>query len=361
MIAIIFVLNNSLLCQEKDKQRRVENSLKNVWDPESRSRTDHQSSASKQQATNPICSATEDPALRLWNEKDPRLSSKVSRDKCEAVNEQNIRNSSDSSSCDDEDFVTLPGVRICATDSSDDDFENDNNVCEVEENEISHSCDELSSGSEQDSQLSGAEKDFPPLLTIRDGVLPHRMKPPASGKMHGQWEIPLSIHPHNIPTDTLASSLTSSVQTPVQCKAGTPQANSKTIAAAPTQQESYDLLADFPALQPPRRPLALGVLHNGNPKTTDAKRKRGLIHQPNHRQETGATHQRRMENVPHEVSSICAGDQKSVLDLQTFGSASQCNSPIMSCEDLKANNQPPPRGSKSAICLLLSVKQCGYF
>lgn len=334
MIAIIFISNNSLSCQEKNKWR-VETSLKKVWVPESRSKTDQKNSASKQQATNPICSATEDPVRRLSNDKDPRLSSKVSMDKREAVNEQNVRNSSDSNSSDDEDFVSLPGVRSCATDSSD---------------------DELSTDSEQDSRLSGAEKDFPPLSTIRDGVLPHPMKPPASGKMRGQWEIPLSLYPHNIPTDTLAGSLTSLVQAPVQCKAETPQANSKTIAAAPTQQESYDLLADFPALQPPRRPLALGVLHNGNPKTIDAKRKRGIIHLPNHRPKTGATHQRKMENMPHEVSSICAGDQKSVLDLQTFGSASQCNSPIMSCEELKANNQPPPTGSKSAICLLLSAK-----
>lgn len=214
--------------------------------------------------------------------------------------------------------------------------------------------DELSSDGEKNPRSSGAEKDFPALSTIRDGVLPHPTKPPASGKMRSQWEIPLSFLPHNIPTDNLASSLNSPVQAPVQCEAKTPQANSKTIAAAPTQQESsYDLLADFPALQPPRRPLALGVLHNGNPKTVDAKRKGVPIHLPNHCKETVATDQRRLENVPHEVSSICAGEQKSTLDLQT--SVGQCSANIMRREERMASNCPPPKGSKSAVCLLLSV------
>lgn len=334
----------------------MKNSLKKIWAIESRSRTDQQSSASEQQATNPICCATEDPVLHQWNQKDPPLSSKLSRETCETVDEKNIRSSSDSNSSDDYDFVTLPGVRSCATDNSDDDLAHDN--CDCKQNGNSRSCDEISSDSEQDSQSSSAEKDFPPLPTMRDGVLTYPMKPKASGKMHSQWEIPLSLHPHNIPTDTLASSSTAPVQAAVQGKAETPQANSKTDTplAVPTQQEPYDLLADFPALQAPRKPLALGELHNGNPKTKDTKGKRGIIHQPNHRQETGATHQRRMENVPHEVASICAGDQKSVLDLQTFYSASQCNSPIISCEKPKANNHSPPKGGKSAMCLLLSVE-----
>ncbi|XP_026205048.1 uncharacterized protein LOC113154857 isoform X2 [Anabas testudineus] len=318
---------------EKDEQRHEGNSLKKVWVPESRSRTDQQSSASEQQATNPTRPATEDPAPHLLNDGDPRLFSNKSRDKCETVNEQSTRNGSGDSSVDDEDeddSTTLPGVRSCATDSSADDLEDDNNGREEGER------------SGDDSVSPGADKDFPPLATIRDGVLPHPTEPAASRKMHGQWEIPLSFHPHNNPTGTLASRPTAPVQAPVQGKAETPQANSKTVAAALTQQESYDLLADFPALQPPRRPLALGVLHNGNPNTTDARGKRGLIHRPNHRHETGATHQRKMENVPREVSSICAGDQKSVLDLQTL-TGGQWNSPIISCEELKANNQPPPR------------------
>lgn len=349
-------------CQEEDaedKQRRSEFSLNKIWVPQSSSRREKQSYAPEPQplATNPVCSATEDHILYLQDEEDPPLPSKLPRDTCESEDEQDIRSSSDSNSSHDDNVVTLPGVRACATDSSDDDSASDNNGCEEEENEIPHSSDELSCDSEQDSPSSSTEKDFPPLSTIKAGIQPCPTEPPASGKMHGQWEIPLSFHPHNMPTATLASGMTTHAQALVQGKAEAPQGNSQTNAppAAPTQQEAYDLLADFPALQPPKKPLALGVMHDGNPKTKDAEGKRGLTHSQNHGQESGASHQRRMENVPHEVSSICAGDQKSVLDLQKFGLASQRNSPTISCEELKANNQPPPRGNKSAVCLCLSV------
>ncbi|XP_068567602.1 uncharacterized protein [Cebidichthys violaceus] len=160
--------------------------------------------------------------------------------------------------------------------------------------------------------------------------------------MHSQWEIPLSFYPPDIPTATLASGVTAHVQAPVQGKAEAPEANSQNnapaaAAAAPTQQEAPDLLADFPPLQPPKKPLLLGVWCVGNHKTKGAEGKRGHTNQC---QESGASHQRRMENVPHEVSSICAGAQKSVLDLQTFGRGI---SPTISCEELKANNQPHPR------------------
>ncbi|XP_071356967.1 nucleolar and coiled-body phosphoprotein 1-like isoform X2 [Trachinotus anak] len=322
----------------EDKQRCVENSLRKIQVSQSISRTHKQSSASEAGplATNPICCATEEAALHLQDVEDPPLSS---GDTCKSEDEQDIKRSSDSNASDD-DFVTLPGVRSCATDSSDDGSASDSSDCELEENEVPPLSD-----SEQGSPPSTREKDFPPLSTIRSGSLPCPTEAPALRKMHGQWEIPLSFHPHNNPTATLASGMTAPAQAPVQGEAEAPQANSKTNATpgAATQQEAYDLLADFPALQPPKRPLALGVVHDGNPKTKDAKRQRGLTRPPTIHQESGASRQRRMENVPHEVSSICAGDQKSVANLQTFGSASERKSPTISCREMKANNQPPPR------------------
>ncbi|KAL7381795.1 hypothetical protein ABVT39_011386 [Epinephelus coioides] len=114
-------------------------------------------------------------------------------------------------------------------------------------------------------------------------------------------------------------------------------------AAAPTQQVPYDPLADFPPLPPTRKHFASGVLHDVDPKAKGAKGKRGLTHWTRQHQEDGASHQSRMENVPQEVSSIWAEDQKSVLDLQTFGSTGQRISPTISCEELKAKTQPPPR------------------
>ncbi|XP_067468092.1 uncharacterized protein [Thunnus thynnus] len=290
------------------------------------------------------CPATEDPTSHLPNEEDPpALPSEQRTDTCASEDEQDTRSSSDSSSSDDEDFVTLPGLRSCATNSSGDDPVSDVSDSDMEENEILHSPDESSSDSRQDSPSSSSEEDFPALSSVKVGTLPQPTAAPASGKVQGQWEISFSFNPRVIPTDTLASGMTVPGQAPVQGKAEAHQAKLKTNAtpAAPTQQEAYDLLADFPALQPPKKPLALCVLRNGNPNTKEGKR--GLTHSQNHRQDTGASHQRKMENVPHEVSSICAGDQKSVLDLQTFGSASQHNSPTISCEVLKANNLPPPR------------------
>ncbi|XP_074470070.1 uncharacterized protein c19h1orf94 isoform X1 [Sebastes fasciatus] len=299
------------------KQMSVENSLKKILVSQSSSRRrDKQTSGPQPQplATNPV--------------------------RCESEDEKNIIGSSDSGSSDDDDFVALPGVRSCGTDSSDSDSEVEND-CEEERNKISHSFDGLSSDGEQDSPSPSTEKDFPPESTIKAGILPCPTRPPAAGKMHSQWETPLSFHPHDIPTATLASCVTAHVWAPVQGKAKAPRAKSKNRAppAAPTQQEAYDLLADFPVLQPPEKPL--GVLHDGNPKTKGAEGNRGITDSQNQGQESRASHQRRMENVPHEVSSICEGDQKSVLDLQTFGSTGI--SPTISCEVPRANNQPPPR------------------
>ncbi|XP_031179167.2 uncharacterized protein LOC116067027 isoform X2 [Sander lucioperca] len=313
--------------EEEKGKRSLEEDVSDkqkIWVPQSSSRRDK---------PDPVCSATADHTPHLQVEEDPLLPSKLPRDTCESEDETNISSSSDCVSSDDDDCVTLPGVRRCATDSSDGDSESENNN------------DDSESENKQDSPFYSTEKDFPPLSTIKAGILPCPTEPPALGKMHSQWEIPLLFHPHNIPTATLAGCVTGYTQALVRGKAKAPQANSKNNAPplAETQQEAYDLLADFPALQPPKKPLALGVLRNGNPKTKGARGKRGLTHSQNQRQESGAFHQRRKENVPHEVSSICAGDQKSVLDLHTFGSTGQRNSPTISCEELKANNQPPPR------------------
>ncbi|XP_029299634.1 uncharacterized protein LOC115016106 isoform X2 [Cottoperca gobio] len=324
----------------RDKQWREDNSLMKIWVPESSERRHTQSSAPQPEplATNPVCSATEDHTSQ--DEEDPALPSKLPGDTCEREDEKNISSSSDSSSSDDDNSEALPGVRSCGTDSSDGDSESVNNDCEEEENEILHSSDELISDSEQDSLSSSTEKDFPPLSTILAGISLCPTVPPALGKMHSQWEIPLSFHPHDIPTATLASNVTAHAQAPVQGKAEAPQANSKKTAEALTQQEAYDLQADFPALR------------DGNSKTKGVEGKRGLTHLQNQCQESGASHQRRKEHVPHEVSSICAGDQKSVLEIQTFGSTGQRISPAISCDEVKANNRPPPRvAGTDGVCV----------
>lgn len=72
----------------------------------------------------------------------------------------------------------------------------------------------------------------------------------------------------------------------------------------------------FPSSPAPKETFSIvSVLRDGNPKTEDVGGERGLTHALNHCQESGASHQRRMEYVPYEVSSICTGDQKPVLDL----------------------------------------------
>lgn len=339
----------------EDKQRSVENSLQKICASQSISRTGKQSAASEPGplATNPICSAQR-AATHLQDEEDPPLPSRLTC-KSEDEEEEDVKRSSDSNASDDE--LVLPQVRSCATDNSDSGAASDNSDCKSEENEIPRSSDEFKSESKQDPPAYTKEKDFPPLSTIRSGILPRPMETPASRKMHGQWEIPLSFHPHDIPTATLANGMTAPAPDPVQGKAKAPQTNSNTNAppAAVPQQEAYDLLADFPALQPPKSPFALRVLQIGNPKTYDAKRQRGLTCSPNVGKESRASCLRRMENVPREVSPICTGDQKYVANLQTFGSVSERSSPTISCREMKANKQPPPRGNKSAMCLCLAV------
>ncbi|KAK1880515.1 Centromere-associated protein E, partial [Dissostichus eleginoides] len=232
-----------------DQQWRMEHFFKKMCVPQCTSRRAKQSCVTEPQplATNPVCSATEDHTPQ--EEEEPPLPSKVPRETCESEDEKDTSSSSDSSSSDDDTSVDLPGVRSCGTDSND--------------------------------------------------------APPGSGKMHSQWDIPLLFHPHAIPAATLAREVTTYAQAPVQDKAEAPQPDTKKMAPpeAPTQQEAYDLQADFPALQP--RKKALGLLHDGNPMTK--------------------------------------GDQKSVLDPQTFGSAGRCISPAPDCDELKANNQPLPR------------------
>ncbi|XP_019130985.1 uncharacterized protein c19h1orf94 isoform X2 [Larimichthys crocea] len=323
----------------EDKQTSVENSQKNNLVRR------RDASETQPLLPNPISSATEEHTPYLQEKEDLLLLSKLLRDTCVSEEERNTSSRSDSNSSDNDNIVTLRGLRSYATDSSDDDSVSDKSDCtEEKKNEIIHS-DELNCDSKQDFPSSSADKVFPPLSTIKAGILPRPTEPPALGKLHDQWEIPLSFHPHDNPTATLASGMTAHAQTPVQGKAKAPQANLKTSAppTASMQQEAYNLLADFPELQPPKKPLALGVLRDGNPKTKAAEGKGGHAPSTNHRQEIGASHQRRMENVPHEVSSIWAGDQKTVLDPQTFGMIMQCKSPIISCEDLTANIHPPPR------------------
>ena len=347
------VVYDSLSCQTDytgDQQWRMEHFFKNMCVPQCTSRRAKQSCVTEPQplATNPVCSATEDHTPQ--EEEEPSLPSKVPRETCESEDEKDTSSSSDSSSSDDDTSVDLPGVRSCGTDSNDGESKNENNDSREDEKEIPYPVNESSSHSEKKSRSSSTEKDFPP-YTMKAGVLPCPTAPPASGKMHSQWDIPFLFHPHAIPAATLAREVTTYAQAPVQDKAEAPQADTKKMAPpeAPTQQEAYDLQADFPALQP--RKKALGLLHDGNPKPKGEEGRGGHTHSQIQCQESGATHQRKKENAPHEVSSICAGDQESVLDPQTFGSAGRCISPAPDCDELKANNQPLPGGNKSTECL----------
>ncbi|XP_026011584.1 uncharacterized protein LOC113014343 isoform X2 [Astatotilapia calliptera] len=329
-------------CRERDvqdKQRSVENSLQKMQVSQS-SRTGTQSSVPAPQhlVTNPVCFEGHTP--HLPDREGSLHPSKLPGDECGSKKEQNASRGSDSYSSDESDAVSLPGVQSCASDSSNNDSVVSAKV--VKKKEIPSSSVELSCDNEQDSFFT-ADEDFPALTTINAGIPLSLTGPPALGKIKSQWEIPLSFHPHDIPTVTLASGVNDPVQAPIQGKPEAPEANSKTKAPLPVQEEAYDLLADFPALQPPKNPLALGGLRQRNPKTNDAKGKGVLISTPSHCQSCRGSHERRLENSPHEVSSICAGDQKSVLDLQTFGTVRHRNSPTISCEQRKANKQPPPR------------------
>ncbi|XP_030597599.1 uncharacterized protein LOC115788627 isoform X2 [Archocentrus centrarchus] len=331
-------------CQEndvQDKPRSVENSLQKMWVSQPSSKGKESSVLVPQHlVTNPVCFEGHTP--HLPDGQHSLHPSNLPRDTCESENEQNARCDPDSYSSDDSNLVSLPGVQSCATDSSKNDLVF--SAKEVKKKEIPHSSVQLSSDNEQDF-FSNIDKDFPALTTVSAGISLCPTEPSALGKMKGQWEIPLSFYPHDTPTVTLASAVSGPVRAPNQGKTEAPEAHSKTKAlpAVPVQTKAYDLLADFPALQPPKKPLALGALHHGNPKTKDAEGKRILTHMPIHCQSSQGSHERRLENLPHKVSSICAGDLKSVLDLQTFGAVSHHNSPTISCEQPKANKQQPPR------------------
>ncbi|KAM4549776.1 uncharacterized protein V3H82_018957 [Fundulus diaphanus] len=198
---------------------------------------------------------------------------------------------------------------------------------------------ECSTSDREQGILFNTETDFPQLPTKKAGITLFPTEPSTSRKVHSQWEIPFSFHPHHAPTASLASGTSAPVQAPIQGKEL--HANPATDTS-PVQQRAYDLLADFPALQPPENPLALGDMCHGNPTTTTAEAERGPTLSPNHRQGSAVSHKRRVENVPREVSSICSGDQKSALGLETFGLVSQSNSPRPSCEKIRANKQLPP-------------------
>ncbi|KAM9737219.1 uncharacterized protein ACNS7B_012970 [Menidia menidia] len=234
----------------------------------------------------------------------------------------------------DDGLVSLPGVQNRATDSSSASSVSDTN----EENKIPHSSYDSKTVSEKDSQISKVG-DLPQPLQNSAGTPLCPTEPLALGKVRGMSEVPHIFHPNDTLADTLARATSTLVQTPIQIEA--PQTHSKPDAS-PMWQQAYDLLADFPALQPPEKPLALNELRHGNPKTKTVEVKRGLTHSPNHCQDSGVSRERRVENVPHEVSSICSGDQKPAQSLQTFGSVRQCNSPTISCEKTKASNQPRP-------------------
>lgn len=193
---------------------------------------------------------------------------------------------------------------------------------------------------------------FPTLSSIKAGRPPRPTECPASGKMQGQWEISLSVHPHDFPTTTLAVEMAAHAQAPVQAKEEAPRANlgASPSPAVPPQHEAYDLMADFPALKPPKRERLLNAMRDGNTKTRPGDGRQGIVYMPNHYHHK-PSYQRRIQSVPREVSSICAGVQKISLDLQPFGSSGQLHSRSIGREELRANNHPPPEGNKSAACL----------
>lgn len=325
------------------------NYIERIWLPRSSSTVDKQSSAPENQPSgmNSICSAAEDHTLPPGDEEDPQLA---------LLKNEDVKNASRScdshSSDDDNDYDTGPGARSCGTDDRDGDSERGNSDCDEEEKKIPYSFHELWYDREQDSPSSCTEKDFPPLSTIKSVIVPCPTELPASGKIHSQWEIPLLFCPHHSPTATFANGGATHAPAPVQGKAEAPRANSRNYAAAAasTQQEAYDLLADFPALQASKEPLALGVFHDGNPTSNDAEGKVGHTRSQNQCQESRAYHRRRTGNVSHKVH-IRAGDHKYVLNIQTFDHGISSS---ISCEEPKANNQPPPRGNTSVTCLLHS-------
>lgn len=265
----------------------------------------------------------------------------LNRNVCLSEDELDTKSLSDRNMSNDDDFVSLTGVRSCATGSSSTQSMSDIN--EVEENAIPHHSDYSGSDGEQDFP-SFTQTDFPQLQTNNAGIPLCPTELSALWNVNGQWETPLSFHPHNTPTTTLASNMSAPLQAPVQDKAI--QANSKTDAS-PVCQSAYDLLTDFPTLQRPESPSALGGLCHRNFKTKAARTESSLTF---YCQDSVVSHERRLESAPCEVSSICSGDQKSVVNLETFELVSQPNSPVVSCEKVKAKKPQSPTGNTS-VCL----------
>lgn len=244
MVLCIYLIPCYVSCQEndaEDKKLGSENSLQTMCVQQSSSSRDKRNAGlalplsaetkheSQPPATNPPCPATED---CVPNEDNPPTMS-----------------------------VIIGGWRSCATDNSDGDSGSDVSDCQVERNEIRHSSNEITSVSKQVSPSSNTEKDCPTLSTIHAGILPCPMAARASGKIHDQWEIPLSFHPHVIPTSPLASGWTALAPAIVQGKATAPRAKLTTNAPQITtsKQEMNDLLAQFATFQPLKKP-PLGLL-----------------------------------------------------------------------------------------------------
>lgn len=136
---------------------------------------------------------------------------------------------------------------------------------------------------------------------------------PASGKMKSQWEIPLSSHPHDIPTATLANCIIGHVQAPVQRKQKHLRQSQKNSPppAGSTKWKPYNLLADILPLSHPKKSLVRSVIHDGFPKAKDREGELGLTHLPNHWQQSShsprsATHQpMRFPPSAQETINLC--------------------------------------------------------
>lgn len=191
---------------------------------------------------------------------------------------------------------------------------------------------------------------FPTLSSIMAGRPPRPTECPASGKVQGQWQISLSVHQHDFPSTTLAAEMAAHAQAPIQGKEEASWANlqvSPSLAVS-TQPVAYDLMADFPALRPPKKERLLSVVREGKMRPVDGRW--GIFYTSNHYHHE-PSYQRRVQSVPREVSSICAGVRKISLDLQPLSSSDQFHPRSIGREEQRANNHAPPEGKKSAALL----------